>query len=208
MITIGEEIFILMLDLDTGRLTDKLPPEKISNTLSGALLMELAINNRIDTDLEGLFVVSPEPMSEPLLDIVLEQVLTDPKKRPIRYWVRVFASGAEGIVSRLTESLVERGILLRRRNRLLRFIGDYTITNESGKSDRDVLRRIARILLSDELPDPRDIMIIALADTCDLWQNQFDQETFTTVEPRIKSFAGLELIGQAVVQEIFKKSTG
>ena len=208
MITIGEEIFILMLDLDTGRLTDKLPPEKISNTLSGALLMELAINNRIDTDLEGLFVVSPEPMSEPLLDIVLEQILADPKKRPIRYWVRVFASGAEGIVSRLTESLVERGILLRRRNRLLRFIGDYTITNESGKSDRDVLRRIARILLSDELPDPRDIMIIALADTCDLWQNQFDQETFTTVEPRIKSFAGLELIGQAVVQEIFKKSTG
>ena len=208
MITIGEEIFILMLDLDTGRLTDKLPPEKISNTLSGALLMELAINNRIDTDLEGLFVVSPEPMSEPLLDIVLDQILADPKKRPIRYWVRVFASGAEGIVSRLTESLVERGILLRRRNRLLRFIGDYTITNESGKSDRDVLRRIARILLSDELPDPRDIMIIALADTCDLWQNQFDQETFTTVEPRIKSFAGLELIGQAVVQEIFKKSTG
>ena len=207
MITIGEEIFILMLDLDTGRLTDKLPPEKISNTLSGALLMELAINNRIDTDLEGLFVVSPEPMSEPLLDIVLDQILADPKKRPIRYWVRVFASGAEGIVSRLTESLVERGILLRRRNRLLRFIGDYTITNESGKSDRDVLRRIARILLSDELPDPRDIMIIALADTCDLWQNQFDQETFTTVEPRIKSFAGLELIGQAVVQEIFKKST-
>ena len=208
MITIGEEIFILMLDLDTGRLTDKLPPEKVSNTLSGALLMELAINNRIDTDLEGLFVVSPEPMSEPLLDIVLDQILADPKKRPIRYWVRVFASGAEGIVSRLTESLVERGILLRRRNRLLRFIGDYTITNESGKSDRDVLRRIARILLSDELPDPRDIMIIALADTCDLWQNQFDQETFTTVEPRIKSFAGLELIGQAVVQEIFKKSTG
>ena len=208
MITIGEEIFILMLDLDTGRLTDKLPPEKISNTLSGALLMELAINNRIDTDLEGLFVVSPEPMSEPLLDIVLDQILADPKKRPIRYWVRVFASGAEGIVSRLTESLVERGILLRRRNRLLRFIGDYTITYESGKSDRDVLRRIARILLSDELPDPRDIMIIALADTCDLWQNQFDQETFTTVEPRIKSFAGLELIGQAVVQEIFKKSTG
>ena len=208
MITIGEEIFILMLDLETGRLTDKLPPETIINTLSGALLMELAINNRIDTDLEGLFVVSPELMGEPLLDIVLEQIIADPKRRTIRYWVRVFASGAEGIVNRLTESLVERGILIRRRNRLLRFIGNYTITYESGKSDRDVLRRIAGILLSSELPDPRDIMIIALADTCGLWQLILDPETFATVEPRIKSFANLELIGQAVVQQIAEEGIG
>ncbi len=207
MITIGEEIFILMLDLDTGRLTDKLPSETISNTLSGALLMELAINNRIDTDLEGLFVVNKEQVNEPLLDIVLEQIVADSKKRTISYWVRVFATGAEGIVYRLTESLVERGILLRRRNRLLRFVGDYTITYESGKSDRDVLRRIAGILLGNDIPDPRDIMIIALADACGLWQHIFDPETFTTVEPRIKNFAGIELIGQAVVQEIVKESS-
>ena len=120
----------------------------------------------------------------------------------------MFASGAEGIVNRLTESLVERGILIRRRNRLLRFIGNYTITYESGKSDRDVLRRIAGILLSSELPDPRDIMIIALADTCGLWQQILDPETFATVEPRIKSFANLELIGQAVVQQIAEEGIG
>ncbi len=196
-----------MLDLDTGRLTDKLPSETISNTLSGALLMELAINNRIDTDLKGLFVVNKEPVNEPLLDIVLEQIVADSNKRTISYWVRVFATGADGIVYRLTESLVERGILLRRRNRLLRFIGDYTITYESGKSDRDVLRRIAGILLGNDIPDPRDIMIIALADACGLWQHIFDPETFTTVEPRIKNFAGVELIGQAVVQEIVKEGS-
>ncbi|MDE0310439.1 MAG: GPP34 family phosphoprotein [Acidiferrobacterales bacterium] len=207
MITISEEIFILMLDSETGRLTDRLPSETISNTLSGALLMELAINNRIDTDLEGLFVTSNASMREPLLDIVLEQIAADPKKRPTRYWVRVFATGAERIADRLTESLVERGILLRQRDRLLRFIGNYTITHESGRSDRDVLHRIAGIVQTNDIPAPRDIMIIALADACGLWELVFGPDTFTTVEPRIKSFAGIELIGQAVVQEIAKART-
>lgn len=206
MITIGEEILILMLDQETGRMTDRLPPEIVSNTLSGALLMELAINNRIDTDLEGLFVVSSEPMSEYLLDTVLEQIAADSKKHTTKFWIRVLATAADSIADMLVERLVERGILLRRRNKLLRFIGTYTITYESGKSDRDVLRRIGRILLSDDIPDPRDVMIVALADGCGLWNLVFDSETYAAVEPRIKSLAGLELIGQAVIQEIARES--
>lgn len=204
MITIGEEVLILLLDLESGRLTDKLPPETISKALSGSLLMELALNHRIDTDLKGLFVVSPEPLDEPLLDIALEQITADPERRAISYWVRVFATGADGIVAQLTDQLVKRGILLRRRDRLLRFVGHYTLTSTSGESGGDVLRRIANILLSDEIPDPRDVMITALTDACGLWQHLLDPETFAVVKPRIKELAGIELIGQAVVREIAK----
>ena len=124
MITIGEEVLILLLDLESGRLTDKLPPETISKALSGSLLMELALNHRIDTDLKGLFVVSPEPLDEPLLDIALEQITGrpgTPGNQLLGTCVR--NRSGWGLSARLTDQLVKRGILLRRRDRLLRFVG-------------------------------------------------------------------------------------
>ena len=56
MITVSEEILLLMLDYDTGRLSPKLPIRSLRSAISGALLMDLALNNRIDTDLQHLFV--------------------------------------------------------------------------------------------------------------------------------------------------------
>ena len=54
MPTIAEEVLLLVLDDDTGKLNGKLPVHSLRNAISGALLMDLALNNRIDTDLHQL----------------------------------------------------------------------------------------------------------------------------------------------------------
>ena len=46
MITIGEETLLLMLDYDTGRYNIRLPQHSRRNAISGALLMDLALENR------------------------------------------------------------------------------------------------------------------------------------------------------------------
>ena len=59
MITVSEEILLLMLDYDTGMLSPKLSLRSLRSAISGALLMDLALNNRIDTDLHHQKGVKP-----------------------------------------------------------------------------------------------------------------------------------------------------
>ena len=77
MITVCEEVFLLMLDYDTGRPSTRLPDRSLRTALGGALLMDLALADRIDTDLDGLFVVDSAPLQEPALDRALAQIAAD-----------------------------------------------------------------------------------------------------------------------------------
>ena len=82
MITVCEEVFLLMLDYDTGRPSTRLPDRSLRTALGGALLMDLALADRIDTDLDGLFVVDSAPLQEPALDRALAQIAADGRHRP------------------------------------------------------------------------------------------------------------------------------
>ena len=63
MLTFPEEIVLLALDDKTGKFVD-LPPLAMDQALAGAALLELAFQNRIDTDLTHLSLVNPKPTGE------------------------------------------------------------------------------------------------------------------------------------------------
>ncbi len=200
MITIGEEILLLMLDYDAGRMNRKLPVYALGNAISGALLMDLAFGNRIDTDPEALFVVNPAPLGEPVQDSVLARIAADGEQRTTDHWVQLFADDYETLQPQLLDCLVARGILLRGPYDRLWVRGAHRYVTEDGRPLRDVRQRIAGVLLSDEIPDSRDIMIISLADACALWHGLTDKVGLAQLEPKIKQVAKMDLIGQAVAR--------
>ena len=53
----AEAILLRVLDDETGKLNTKPPVHPLRNAVSGALLMDLAFDNRIDTDLHRLTVI-------------------------------------------------------------------------------------------------------------------------------------------------------
>lgn len=191
-ITIGEEILLLALDDDTGRLNVALRDRRIGV----ALLMDLALNDRIDTDLRELFVVSSEPLGEPVLDGALARIAGERERRSTDHWVDVFADGRDAVLRQVAGRLVERGIAIRDRYDRLLVMGG----TGGGRPARDVRRRIAGVLMSDEIPDPRDIMIIGLIDTCSLWGGLIDEAALARLAPRIRQVARMDLIGQAVAR--------
>ena len=101
MLTISEEILLLMLDDETGWLSVALPGHRIRAAISGAVLMDLALADRIDTDLEHLFLVNPEPAGEPALDHALERIRGDEERRPVDHWVDVFTRDHEAVRARI-----------------------------------------------------------------------------------------------------------
>ncbi len=200
MLTITEEIHLLVLDYDTGWPNPELPRHAIDTALGGALLMDLALNDRIDTDVGKLFVVNQDLVGEPVLDWALAQINVEDDTRSTDHWVRVFAAERDNLEALLTDMLVERGLVFRGVNEQLWFIGLDGDTEIDGEPFREVKKRIASVPDSDEIPDPRDIMIISLADTCGLCHGLIDASELARLTPKITQIARLDLIGQAVAR--------
>ena len=169
MLTVAEEILLLVLDDETGKLNTKLPVHSLRNAVSGALLMDLAFDNRIDTDLHRLTAIDSTPLGEPVLDHVLTRIAAE--ERATGYWVDLFARDHETLQPQLLHRLVTRGILSQREGRLFWIVGVRRYPTVDDRPQRNVKRRIMNTLLSEVIPDPRDIAIICLADACALWRS-------------------------------------
>ena len=81
-------------------------------------------------------------------------------------------------------------------------MGGYNGAAVDGRPMRDVKRRIAGELLDDEIPDPRDVMIVSLADICGMWPALIGESAFDRLKPKIRQIAKMDLIGQAVAHVV------
>ena len=78
-----------------------------------AVLMDVAFENRIDTDPDELFLVDSSPVGDDLVDLELAEIAKASEARNTRNWVRHTAEQAHRIRTRVLERLVEQGILRR-----------------------------------------------------------------------------------------------
>ena len=65
-----EEIILLLLEDEGGRFV-RIPSWSMNYALAGAVLMDLAMEDRIDTDLESLVLIDSTPVGDSLLDPTL-----------------------------------------------------------------------------------------------------------------------------------------
>ena len=201
MLRFAEEVLLLLLNDEDGRFT-RVPDWSLSYALAGGVLMDLAFENRIDTDLEKLVLVNAEPVGDNLLDPALADIVGMEDKRDARFWVERTAGWAGEIRERALKRLVERGILEVRDDRFLWVFRSRRYPVMDGKAEREVKLRIMEVLLSDQLPNPRDVVIICLADACGLFRRLLSKSELQSASERIDQVRKLDLIGQATTQAI------
>ena len=56
--------------------------------------------------------------------------------------------------------------------------------------------------VGDDIPDPRDVMLVCLADACGAFEDLLARGEFADVIPRLEQLRKLELIGRAVFEAI------
>ncbi len=201
MLRFAEEIMLLLLNDQGGKFV-RVPDWSLSYALAGGVLMDLALENRIDTDLEKLVLVSDAPLGDNLLDPTLADIASAQDKRDARFWVERTAAWSDEIRDRALARLVERGILESRDDRFLWVFRSRRYPVVDGKAEREVKLRIMEVLLSDQLPAPRDVVIICLADACGLFRRLLAKNELQAAAPRIDVVRKLDLIGQAMTQAI------
>ncbi len=201
MLRFAEEVMLLLLNDEDGRFV-RVPDWSLSYALSGGVLMDLALEDRIDTDLEKLVLVSDTPVGDDLLDPTLADIVQAEDKRDARFWVERTAAWSDEIRERALARLVARGILETRDDRFLWVFRARRYPVVDGKAEREVKLRIMEVLFSNELPSPRDVVIICLADACGLLRRLLGKNELQAALARIDQVRKLDLIGQATTQAI------
>ena len=207
MLRFAEEIVLLLLDDERGDITPSFTPRSLDVVLAGAVLMELALEDRIDTDLAHLTVVDPTPLDDALLDPTLADIARTAETHDPGFWIARTAERGQAIRDAVLARLAERGILeaegdgppvflSRRVSRARRY------PNVEGHAAEEVRLRIMRVLFSEEIPDPRDVVLICLADACGIFEAILSASERAEVQERIETVRKLDLIGQAVTQTV------
>ena len=204
MLRFAEEMILLLLDDESGNFAH-IPSWSMDYALAGGVLMDLALENRIDTDLEKLVLMDATPLGDTILDPTLQDIAASVnagEDRDARYWVEREAERAPAIRDECLKRLVAAGILEERENRFLWVFKSQQYPVVDPTQERAVQRRIMNVLLSDEIPDPRDIVIICLADATGIFKNMLSRRELDSVTERIEQVRRLDLIGQAMTQAI------
>ena len=200
MLRFVEEITLLLLHDDDGRFA-RVPSWSLSYALAGGVLMDLAMENRIDTDLEHLILVDATPTGDSLLDPTLAEIAAG-EKHDARYWVEQTAERSDAIQEEVLSRLIALGILERQEDRFLWVFRSRRYPMLDGQAEREVKLRIMGVLFSDDIPDPRDVVIICLADACGIFKELLSKRELEQAAPRIEQVRKLDLIGQAMTQAI------
>ena len=105
-----EELILLMLDERSGYL-EMVPGWDFSCVMAGAVIADLALEFRIDTDLDSLRLINANPTGDSMLDPTLKEISETQDTFNTQYWIEKNTARSEDIVTTTLDRLVEKGIL-------------------------------------------------------------------------------------------------
>ena len=203
-LSLVDEFILLLLNEQTGYFY-QVPGWNLNCAVIGAVLAELSLLSRIDTDMDSLHLVDAAETGDPVLDTVLRQILESSTQHSAHYWVERLASRAEKIIDLTLDRLVDTKVLERHDGEFYTPVSATVYASTQSGSRKEtvgqfVKARIGEIILTDMIPDPRDAIIISLVKTCDVLRFMFDQDEET--EERIEIVCKMDLIGRTVADAV------
>ncbi len=198
MLSFAEEILLLMLDDEDGSFVP-VRESAVEYALAGAALMDLAFANRIDTDPDRLVLLDRQPTGHAIHDRVLDRIARSSEIKDTKSWLEMIARhDSTDIRDQALASLIEKKILEAQEEKFLWVFRARRYPTIDGRTQREVKRRITDVLLSEEVPDPRDVAIIGLAEACDILREVFAGRELNRIRPRIEQVRKLDLLGREV----------
>jgi hypothetical protein len=201
---LAEELLLLALDDDTG----KVVVTELDKGLAGAVLIELALRERIrvaekgETVRAGRLVLKPGAApGHPVLDDALRLLSAREGRKP----KDVLGPLAKGLRARLTGSLVDAGVLRREMRKVLGFFPTERLPARDATHETTVRERIAAALAGAE-PDERTAALVALLSALNAVTTVLDVRDRRAARRRAKEIAEGQWAATAVrkaVQEVY-----
>ena len=203
-LSLPEEFILMLLNEESGYF-HQVPGWDLNCAVIGAVLAELSLESRIDTDRDSLFVLDETETGSTTLDPILKEVASEPTQRNAQYWIERLAPRADSIIDLTLDRLVRLNVLEYHDGdfwTLARNVERTALFEDSREGTRIqfVKTRISNAIFTTEIPDPRDVIIICLINTCDVFRFMFQLDEDT--EQRIEAICKIELIGRSIAAAV------
>ena len=203
-LSLPEELILMLLNDENGYF-HQVPGWTLNCAVIGAVLAELSLLSRIDTDLESLFLVDQAETGDPALDPILKEIASESVQRNAQYWIERLASHAESVIDLTLDRLVDQRILEHHDGEFWTLLptkwhrdmyGDF----QEGNTVQFIKTRISEAIFTDAIPDPRDIIVICLVNACDVLRFIFELDD--EAEKRIALICQMDLIGRSIAEAV------
>ncbi len=209
-LTLPEELILMLLNEENGYF-HQVPGWRLNCAVVGAVLAELSLLSRIDTDLESLFLVDSEKTGDPALDPILEEIAGESVQHNAQYWIERLAHRAESVIDLTLDRLVELKILEYHDGDFWTVARTVVHSDMYGDPEEDtagqfIKTRIGKAIFTDAIPDPRDVIVICLVNTCDVFRFMFQLDD--DAEDRIEFICKMDLIGRSIAAAVMQNVAG
>ena len=172
-LSLPEELVLMLLNEESGYF-HQVPGWSLNCTVIGAVLAELSLRFRIDTDTESLFLTDKSPTGLPILDSILAEIADEPEQHSTQYWIERLVPRAETIVDLVLSDLVRLQFLEHHEGdfwtlaRTAWQVEAHAGSPAGGGGVAFIKTRIHTVILGGDIPDPRDAITIALLNACNV----------------------------------------
>ncbi len=177
----------------------------LDKALGGAILAELMLAGRLDVEQDRkkrfATVRSTKPLGDSLLDECLQRVQQAKKRQQLQTWVSRFA-GTKGLKHRVARELCRLGVLREDEDRVLKIFRRTIYPEVDPGPERRIKARLEEAVFCDGQPDPRTMVLAAIAQAADLLKVHFDKKRLKTRKQRLKDIVSGEAAGSATAQAV------
>ena len=199
-LSLPDELILMLLNEQNGYFY-QVPGWGLNCAFVGAVLAELSFLSRIDTDMESLILVDQTETGNPTLDPILKQIADEPVQRNAQYWVERLTVHAEAVIDLTLGRLVDLKILERHDGEFWTLAHTNRHANPYGDTASQFIKtRISEVVFTDTIPDPRDVVIVCLVNTCDVFRFIF--ELNDEAEERIRLICKMDRIGRSIATAV------
>ena len=203
MLTMLEEVVLLAVDERNGGLRSA-HEYSTSYALAGAVVFDLALARRIDTDTEDVVILDASPTGNATLDRVLAHMAARPQLKTVAGWIEEIFDERTDLEGEALASLTARGILRHEKSKLLWIIDVERFPLVEDKPQQHVRLRLAQTILSDTIPETRDVMLVSIAQPCGLLPLVLSEDTIALRRDRIQLLCNMETISRKVADALVR----
>ncbi len=197
-----EEVLLLALRDEKGTIE---PGTMYHYALGGAILAELAFENRIEMDSGKRKLVNvrdTSPLGDPILDECLTKVAEAKRRGAAATWVSRFAS-LRDLKHRVAQGLCRKGILKEDEDQILLIFKRRLYPEIDPRPERALRERLRQAIFTEVAEvEPRTALLAALANGASLLNPVFGRKEVRSRKKRLEQIANGDLTVKATKEAI------
>ena len=197
MFTLAEELFLLADDRVTGR--PLIDHAHLDLGLGGALLLDLALSQRVALSDFHVAVVGLAATGEPLLDKALSAIRIEGRAHEPDYWVRHLA---KDVYHDVRDRLVSEGHLRLDDHKVFGLFPVHQTPQANDNVERGLTERLYDAVVVGHPPTPRTAALAALVSSVGLERHLFPRCDQRSIGRRMAELTSAQWVVEAVAQTV------